>query len=535
MANEFNIKNGFISNADSKVIGGLTATTLNITTLGSNTPINNLGVDTNGNVVVGTTTYGGNYLPLSGGTVYGPTIYTSGLTANTVHTDWIDFNLNAMSLSAFTHEEGRLHWNDDSKTLEIDTEVVNFSVEIGQENVVRVSNQTGSILTRGTVVYITGATISNVPSVNKSSMDSEQSSAKTLGLIGNDINSGDNGYVITYGLLRDINTLSYSPGTSIYLYTGGTWSNIKPIAPNHYVRIGTVIRQDSGAGSIFINVQNGFELDEIHNVQISGTTNNNEVLSYNLSDDLWKPSFIPPIGANEVFRGRTFRHNETTADTYGGLDTLNNASAQAITPNTTLFGNRFTRLRYYASVVTTGRVTSIRSVDLQWYLSSGFRFITTFRVADTVFGSTCQQFYGMVGTIAEIVVGGAGLIQVSTLTNIIGVGNDGSDTNLQVMHNDASGTATKIDLGSGFPANRTAGSEMTTMYSIEIYNQVGTTDVKYRVVNLESGDVAQGIITTNLPSTTQGLAIQAARVMGTPTTNTGQFELHKWGCYDITY
>lgn len=243
--------------------------------------------------------------------------------------------------------------------------------------------------------------------------------------------------------------------------------------------------------------------------------------------------FIPLPDAYEVFRGRTFRFDSTTADTVGGIATLNNASALAVAPNTTNFGNKFTRLRYYASIVSTGRVTSVRSTDLQWFVGGGFRFVSTWRVADTVFGSTCQNFHGLVGTIAEIAVGTVSLIQVSTLTNCIFVGNDGTDTNLQVMHNDASGNCTKIDLGANFPANRTAGAEMTTMYYTQIYNEVNSSEVKYEVVNLETGAVAQGTITTNLPTTTQGLAIQSARVMGSATTNTGQWEQHKWGCSDI--
>ena len=242
--------------------------------------------------------------------------------------------------------------------------------------------------------------------------------------------------------------------------------------------------------------------------------------------------FIPLPDAYEVFRGRTFRFDSTTADTYAGIATLNNASALAVLPSTTNFSSKFTRLRYYASIVSTGRVTSIRSTDLQWFVGGGFRFVSTWRVADTAYGSTCQNFHGLIGTTAEIAVGTVSLIQVSTLTNCIFVGSDGADTNLQVMHNDASGTCTKIDLGAGFPANRTAGSEMTTMYNIQIYNEVNTTSVKYEVINLETGAVAQGTISTNLPATTQGLAIQSARVMGTPTTNTGQWEQHKWGCSD---
>jgi hypothetical protein len=66
MANEFNIKNGFISNSDSRVFGTLTATTLNIQTLGGGTSIANVGIDSNGNLVTGTSGGGGggasNYL-----------------------------------------------------------------------------------------------------------------------------------------------------------------------------------------------------------------------------------------------------------------------------------------------------------------------------------------------------------------------------------------------------------------------------------------------------------------------------------------
>lgn len=246
------------------------------------------------------------------------------------------------------------------------------------------------------------------------------------------------------------------------------------------------------------------------------------------------PDFIPVPDAYEVFRGRTFRYDSTTIDTYGGLATLNNASSLGSANSTFYYSAAFTRLRYYASIVSTGRVTSIRSTDLQWYVGRGFRFVSVWRVADTVYGSTCQNFHGLIGTTAEIVVGSATLIQVSTLTNCIFVGSDGADTNLQVMHNDASGTCTKIDLGVGFPANRTSVDLMTTMYCVQIYNEVNSSDVKYEVINLETGAVAQGTITTNLPATTQGLAIQSARVMGTPTTNTGQWEQHKWGCSDIT-
>jgi hypothetical protein len=197
----------------------------------------------------------------------GSTIIQNGLTANTIYTDYIDFNLTATSV----HNEGRLNWNDDTKTLEIDTEVNDFSVEIGQENVVRVSNKTGNLLTKGTLVFITGGT-NNRPTVTLASRDAERTSARTLGFVGHNIDPNAEGYVVTYGLLRDINTIAYTAGTQLYLFTGGTWTNEKPIAPDHDVRVGVVVRQSLGAGIIFVTVQNGYELDEIHDVRISGLT-----------------------------------------------------------------------------------------------------------------------------------------------------------------------------------------------------------------------------------------------------------------------
>ena len=107
------------------------------------------------------------------------------------------------------------------------------------------------------------------------------------------------------------------------------------------------------------------------------------------------------------------------------------------------------------------------------------------------------------------------------------------DTNLQVFHNDGSGVCTKINLGANFPANRTAGAALTTVYSIEIYSETNASEVKYCVRNKETGDIAMGTITTNLPLSTQGLNFTASRCMGSGVTNTGQFDLLTLGVYSL--
>jgi hypothetical protein len=124
-------------------------------------------------------------------------------------------------------------------------------------------------------------------------------------------------------------------------------------------------------------------------------------------------------------------------------------------------------------------------------------------------------------------------ITVASMLNVIGVGSDAADTNLQLFHNDGSGTCTKVDLGANFPANRTAGAAFTTTYSIELYNGNSETDIIYRVINNELGHIAEGIISTNLPLDTQGLNFCASRCMGAGVTNTGQFDLSLLGVYSL--
>jgi hypothetical protein len=85
----------------------------------------------------------------------------------------------------------------------------------------------------------------------------------------------------------------------------------------------------------------------------------------------------------------------------------------------------------------------------------------------------------------------------SALVNCIFVGWDSADDNLQVMHNDAAGACTKIDLGASFPANNT-----NAVYEFMMFAPPNGASVYYRVVRLDTGDVAEGEIATNLPAST---------------------------------
>lgn len=195
---------------------------------------------------------------------------------------YIDYEL---LTTAPAHAEGRLHWSDDTKTIEIDTDVNNFSLEVGHVNVVRVVNKTGGPLATGKVVYISGSQ-GNRPTVVTSSWDVDQSSATTIGFVAQTINDSNNGYVVTNGLLRNVNTNAYPAGTQLYLSSSGDWTSTVPVSPKHEVRLGKVITQNATTGIIYVDIMNGYEIGELHDVLVT-TPANRDLLAYDSASDLW--------------------------------------------------------------------------------------------------------------------------------------------------------------------------------------------------------------------------------------------------------
>lgn len=161
-----------------------------------------------------------------------------------------------------------------------------------------VRNQTGATLTKGTVVYINGGS-GNKPTVTKALATSDATSAQTYGVLQADIANNKNGYVVVIGSLEGLNTSAYAPGTQLYLSStvAGTWTSTKQLAPAHLVYVGIVVRQHVNQGVVEVKIQNGYELDEIHDVQIISPSNGDTIV-YNSASQLWKN--VPSGGGSTV-------------------------------------------------------------------------------------------------------------------------------------------------------------------------------------------------------------------------------------------
>lgn len=230
-------------------------------------------------------------------------IVASGSGGLTNPVDYIDFNT-AYSGSG---QEGRIKWNSDDGTLEIGLPGGNVNNQIGQEILVprRVKNNTASPMYNGQIVYISGGDGNNAY-VALAKADAEATSAYTLAMLTEDIAAGQKGYATTFGLVRGnatqpINTNSYTAGTVVYLSAtvDGGFTGTKTVAPNHLVVIGTIFRQHATEGAILVNIQNGYEMNELHDVLISGLANK-DILQYESATSLWK-NVTPTTALGDYF------------------------------------------------------------------------------------------------------------------------------------------------------------------------------------------------------------------------------------------
>ena len=153
-----------------------------------------------------------------------------------------------------------------------------------------VTNDDSVSITKGQVVYAFGGTGDRM-TVKLANNTSDATSARTVGVVlSTSIAANQKGIIILQGLLDGLSILptsTYADGDSIYLgATAGSITNVKPYAPNHLVYVATVTTASNGsAGRMYVKIQNGYELDELHNVQAQ---------SPSLKDTLWYDNTVSP-------------------------------------------------------------------------------------------------------------------------------------------------------------------------------------------------------------------------------------------------
>jgi hypothetical protein len=198
---------------------------------------------------------------------------------NTLHADFIT--------TGASDAVARLRWNDTDGSLNLGLKGGNVVARTTEDAFARVTNRTGVTIPKRSVVYVSGAQ-GNRPTIALADADLEAGSTAVIGITAEAIPDLGEGFVIISGVLRDVDTSAFTEGAVLWLsQTAGGITQTRPTQPAHGVLVGYCIRSHASVGQIFVKIQNGYELEELHDVLITSVADN-DLLSYDAASGLWK-------------------------------------------------------------------------------------------------------------------------------------------------------------------------------------------------------------------------------------------------------
>lgn len=194
------------------------------------------------------------------------------------------------------HQEGVVFYDADNHTLSLYNDEADVTLQLGQEEFLRVRNNTGATINNGTAVLITGSHGNAAPTISGAIATSE-STSQIVGLATHSIEDSSFGYVTTYGIVRNVDTSHCAAGDEIFLSATevGSGVNVSPTIPNYKVTIGHVIRSHGDNGSILVQIGHaklgGGDLKSEAELNLSGvpfvTTKSNTTAGGSQTDPLF--------------------------------------------------------------------------------------------------------------------------------------------------------------------------------------------------------------------------------------------------------
>ena len=187
--------------------------------------------------------------------------------------------------------------------------------------------------------------------------------------------------------------------------------------------------------------------------------------------------------------------NATTVPGVFGMGTMTaTGTATTRTVATTNLLTRMTRLGY-VSLATAAALSGIREGQNKYTTGAGgglggFYYRVRFGVSDAATVAGARMFVGLSAS-----SGAPTNVEPNTLVNSVGICQLSTSTNLQFYCAGASAT-TAIDLGVNFPAITLSADA----YELTMFSSPASGNISYRVLRLNTGNVATGTISTGLPT-----------------------------------
>ena len=377
--------------------------------------------------------------------------------------------------------------------------------------------------------------------VSKASNAAEATSSKTFGLLSETGVTNDQIRVITNGFLTGLNTASATIGDAVWLGTSGNlifWhyggGTTKPVAPAHLVFIGIVTRVHAVNGEIFVKVQNGFELDEIHDVLITSAATNDFL--YYASDGLWKNK---QLGASDMPTGidaTKIGAGAVSNTEFGYLDGVTSAiqtqlSGKEPTITSGTSSQFFKGDKTWATISASDIPSSVDATKI----ANGSVSNTEFQYLDGVTSSIQTQFgLGVVSysaAVASITSGGsAAETTIQTLTIPAGAFKSGDNILLTLWGSRTTGASTGV--------NSTLTTRITNISGSTVYsNATGNRHHNYTLTGRCLSDTSiiwwQNSVTTAAATTTVPSLSSSGFTLNfsvTRTANTDEFTLYNAIC-----
>ncbi len=231
-------------------------------------------------------------------------------------------------------DTAKMRWDSDLATVVLGLND-NVPNEIGFKNFWLVKNQTGSTITKGSIVYANGTVgASGRITVAKFIANGSIDAKYLLGITAHDLSNGEDGYVISFGKIRQVNTDTFAAGAILYPSptVAGVWTDVEPVAPNIDMPIGFCINSAINTGTIAIRVASGYKLSELHDVSITSPV---ESSSLYYKGGLWRDTTAALLTSEAAstylaLTGGILTGSLTgTTGTFTGLN-INNTTTQGI-------------------------------------------------------------------------------------------------------------------------------------------------------------------------------------------------------------
>lgn len=231
---------------------------------------------------------------------------STGTFSNNINTPLLD--MTPISEADYpTHQEGLVFYDNENKALTVYNDEADISLQVGQEQYIRVRNNTGSTINNGQAVRIAGAHGNAAPTIALASADTEDNST-VAGIATHSIENNSFGYITSFGIVRDLNTNSFNGGDELFLSSSaGELVNVAPLAPNFSSAIGYVISKHPSNGTILVALGKhklgGGDLNSSAKVYHSGIPFVRDVSDITSGGMVTSPEFVYASGLQQLRLG----------------------------------------------------------------------------------------------------------------------------------------------------------------------------------------------------------------------------------------